>query len=146
MSDLPRPSTVSAVLQAWIYGGLFSADDLADAGHVSDSLFAKYRTGERDMPFAVAARISRYAQTRKERTELASLLCDGHHVVIPVGSSAPDGDVRDEVCEAVTHLGDLSRHFDADDLDAADRSADDLIRQARAAKTEIALRRGRTSA
>lgn len=138
-------NTASSILQAWIYGGLFTADELADAGEVSDSMFAKYRTGERSMPFEVAARVSRFAQARRGRCELASLLCDSAHVVVPAGAPAPDGRIQDEVCASVVSLGDLAQLYEADDLDGAKRAAEELIRQAHAALAEVALRRGRTS-
>lgn len=139
-------STASAVLQAWIYGNLASHDELADAGEVSRDVFQKFRSGDREIPLAVAARISRYMMARRGRTELAHLMCDAAHMVQPVGGDAPDGRVTDEVVASVGHLGDLARHYDADDLDAADRAADALMREATAAKREIALRRGQTAA
>lgn len=146
MSDFTRPPgrSVAGVLQRWIYGGLFTADELADAGEVSSDAFAKYRTGERNVPAEVAARISRYAMRRRGRCELAALFCDAGHVVAPAGTTAPDGDIRDEITGGVGSLSDAHRYFEADNLDEADRAADELERTAHAIRAEIALRRGRT--
>lgn len=146
MSDFTRPPgrSVADVLQRWIYGGHFTADELADAGEVSSDAFAKYRSGERNCPAEVAARISRYAMQRRGRTEMAALFCDAGHVVTAAGAPAPNGDIRDEITAVVGSLGDAHRHFTADELDEAEHAAVQIGRQARAIQDEISLRRGRT--
>ncbi|HEX9951237.1 MAG TPA: hypothetical protein VGB53_05670 [Rubricoccaceae bacterium] len=131
------------VLQSWITNRVFTPEQIAEWADVSDGVLYKYRTGDRQMPVDVAARISRAAQRSKGRTELADCLNTDGFVSTRVAATATDGSISDEACGSLVHWGRVVDHFEGDDLDAADRAADEVIRLAHNAKAEIAQRRGR---
>jgi len=131
------------VFQSWIVNRVFTPEQLAEWGEIPDSTFYKYRSGERPIPFDVAARISRAAQRSRGRTELADCLNTDGFASMRVAATATDGSISDEACGVLVHMGRVTDHFQTDDLDAADRAADEVIRLAHNAKAEIAQRRGR---
>lgn len=86
-----------------IFEARFTVTDLAEAAGVSPSMIYKIVNEEKDLSFDKAQRLSQYL-SRCGDNRIAELMITPEYAVMPRERGTADGEIRDQVTEAVSRL------------------------------------------
>lgn len=102
------------ILSSWIYGEVFTAQELAEVAECGDSTLYKYAEGKRSIPFERARRIALYASERGHNDIQESILFATWEICRRADAEA-NGSLDDEIGAITEALGEArSRHRSGD--------------------------------